>query len=161
ARMYTNHSSFTAADFLRKLHLLLDGQITHIQTDNGSEFHKHFEGAIAELGLQHWWSRVKTPKDNAVCERFNRTLQEEFISRGNGYDDPVIFNRKLTEWLVEYDFHRPHAALGYRRPIEIAAKDGKALPINPSTTRSCARFDHALTSSIVRDIAAYFNGGRQ
>lgn len=134
ARMYSSHSSLSAADFLKRLHRLLGGQLAHIQTDNGSEFHLHFEQAIQDLNLQHWWSRVKTPKDNAVCERFNRTLQEEFIGRGNGCSDVQLFNRKLTEWLVEYDFHRPHAALGYRRPIEIACRDGKALLINPSLT---------------------------
>lgn len=138
ARMYTTHSSKNAADFLRRLHRLLGGRLTHIQTDNGSEFHLHFEEAIRELKLHHWWSRVKTPKDNAVCERFNRTLQEEFISLGNGCSDVHIFNRKLADWLIEYDFNRPHAALGYKRPIEIAAQAGEVLPINPSHTGHCA-----------------------
>lgn len=137
AWMYTTHSSLTAADFLKRLHELMGGNLVHIQTDNGSEFHLHFEKAIKELNLQHWWSRVKTPKDNAVCERFNRTLQEEFIGCGNAYTDPAVFNRKLTDWLIEYDFHRPHAALGYLRPIEIARRGGKVLPINPSHTSIC------------------------
>lgn len=137
ARMYTNHSSQTAADFLKRLHCLLDGRLLHIQTDNGSEFHLHFERAIKDLKLQHWWSRVKTPKDNAVCERFNRTMQEEFIQQGNAEPDPAVFNQKLTDWLIEYDFHRPHAALGYRRPIDMACRDPKVLPINPSLTSPC------------------------
>lgn len=134
ARMYRTHSSLTAADFLRKLHLVLGGRMVHVQTDNGCEFHKHFEGAIKELRLQHWWSRVKTPKDNAVCERFNRTLQEEFIGRGQGFSDPAVFNRQLTEWLVEYDFHRPHTALGYLTPIKVACAKTQVLPITPSHT---------------------------
>lgn len=134
ARMYTSHSSLQAADFLRRLYVLVGGELVHVQTDNGSEFHKHFRRATKDLKLQHWWSRVKTPKDNAVCERFNRTIQEEFIGRGNLYTDPAIFNHKLTEWLVEYDFHRPHAALGYKRPIEIACPDHQVLPIYSSRT---------------------------
>jgi transposase InsO family protein len=137
ARMYSSHSSRSAADFLRRLHRLLRGQLIHIQTDNGSEFHMYFENAIQELKLQHWWSRVKTPKDNAVCERFNRTIQEEFISQGNGCSNVALFNQKLMEWLIEYDFHRPHAALGYRRPAEFMTQGGKALPINPSHTTPC------------------------
>lgn len=135
ARMYSSHSSGTAANFLKRLHRLLGGQLVHVQTDNGSEFHLHFEQAIKELQLQHWWSRVKTPKDNAVCERFNRTLQEEFIAEGNAFANADAFNQKLTDWLIEYDFRRPHAALGYQRPIEIACKDSKVLPITPSLTR--------------------------
>jgi transposase InsO family protein len=148
ARMYTSHSSQSAADFLRNLHLLVGGQITHIQTDNGSEFQKNFEVAIQDLKLTHWWSRVKTPKDNAVCERFNRTLQDEFISQGNACADLKIFNRRLTDWLIEYDFHRPHAALGYKRPIEIAFRDGKPLPINPSHTGYCARLHSGVASPV-------------
>jgi transposase InsO family protein len=80
--MYTTHSSLNAADFLKRLHMLVSGQLAHIQTDNGSEFHLHFEKSIKDLKLEHLWSRVKTPMDNAVCERFNRTLQEEFIEQG-------------------------------------------------------------------------------
>jgi transposase InsO family protein len=83
ARMYTHHSSFSARDFLYRLHLLLDGKIENVQTDNGSEFHRYFEDACQKLGLEHYWSRTQTPKDNAVNERFNRTLQEEFLSMGN------------------------------------------------------------------------------
>jgi transposase InsO family protein len=134
ARMYTNHSSAAAADFLRRLRLLVGDELTHIHTDNGSEFHLHFEKAIADLQLQHWWSRVKTPKDNAICERFNRTLQEEFIAFGNAYAHVPKFNGKLTEWLIEYNFHRPHMALGYRRPIEVACPGHQALPMYSSHT---------------------------
>jgi transposase InsO family protein len=81
----------------------MNGRMVHIQTDNGSEFHLNFMKAAEELGLQHWWSRTHTPKDNAVCERFNRTLQEEFIAQGNAYGNVDIFNQKLADWLTEYD----------------------------------------------------------
>lgn len=134
ARLYTTGSSVNAADFLRRLHALLDGQLVHVQTDNGSEFHKRFEEAARDLHLTHWWSRVHTPKDNAVCERFNRTIQEEFIAQGNAVPDPDVFNRKLAVWLEEYNFHRPHQALGYRTPIAAACPDPKALPIYSSHT---------------------------
>jgi IS30 family transposase len=72
ARMYTTHSSASARDFLHRLYIVLDGKIENIQTDNGSEFHRHFEAACQQLSLEHYWSRIKTPKDNAVNERFNR-----------------------------------------------------------------------------------------
>jgi transposase len=62
ARMYTTHSSDAARDFLHRLHYLLDGKIENVQTDNGSEFHRHFDEACRDLGLEHYWPRVKTPK---------------------------------------------------------------------------------------------------
>jgi transposase InsO family protein len=134
ARMYTTHSSVSAQDFLHRLYLLLDGKIENVQTDNGSEFHRHFDAACQSLNLAHYWSRVKTPKDNAVNERFNRTLQDEFVSMGNMTTDTVEFNRRLTEWLIEYNFRRPHQALGYMPPINFSFKYHKVLPMYPSST---------------------------
>ncbi len=134
ARMYATHSSASARDFLQRLHLLLDGRIENIQTDNGSEFHRHFDEACANLRLEHYWSRAKTPKDNAVNERFNRTLQDEFLGMGNMLTDTVEFNRRLTEWLVEYNFRRPHQALNYLPPISFVFKYHKVLPMYPSST---------------------------
>ncbi len=122
AWMYNNHSSLSAKDFLLRLNYLLGDNIENIQTDNGSEFLKHFDKACNDLKIQHYFSRVRTPQDNAVCERFNRTLQEEFISLGNMTIDTKCFNQKLTEWLIEYNFHRPHQTLEYLTPIEFNQK---------------------------------------
>ena len=41
----------------------------------------YFDEACDTLSLDHYWSRVKNPKDNAVHEHFNRTLQDEFLIR--------------------------------------------------------------------------------
>lgn len=135
ARMYTTHSSYNARDFLNRLHYLLNGKIENIQTDNGSEFKKYFEKTCSQLNIPQYYSRIKTPKDNAVCERFNRTLKEEFIQLGNMTDDTVLFNRRLTEWLIEYNFKRPHQTLGYMSPINFSYKYHKVLPMYPSNTQ--------------------------
>jgi len=136
ARMYTTHSSTNTRDFLYRLHYLLDGKIENIQTDNGSEFHKHFDRALKDLDIPHYWSRVRTPKDNAVNERFNRTLQDEFLLLGNMTDDITIFNGRLTEWLIEYNFRRPHQTLDYMPPANFHFKYHKVLPMYPSSTQS-------------------------
>ena len=134
ARMYVGHGSAYATDFLRRMHYLLEGKIENIQTDNGSEFARYFRMASDALKLTHWHSRPKTPKDNAFDERFNRTLQDEFISLGHLTSDCAIFNRELTEWLVEYNFHRPHQSLGYLTPIAYQRTYTKVLPMYPSST---------------------------
>lgn len=133
ARMYKNHSSYNTADFLNRLMYLLDGKIDNIQTDNGSEFQKYFEKACQELSLDRYYSRVRNHKDNAVCERFNRTLQEEFIQLGNYTNNPEVFNRYLTDWLIEYNFHRPHASLNYETPINFNNSE-RVLPRYSSCT---------------------------
>ena len=122
ARMYTSHASKSAEDFLQRLNYLLGDTVKHVHTDNGSEFHKHFEQAVSKLNLTHWWSRPKTPKDNPSNERFNRTLKEEFLSWGNFTPDIAVFNQRLTEWLVEYNSIRPHQALNYLTPLAFAEK---------------------------------------
>jgi len=69
-------------------------------------------------------------------ERFNRTLKEEFIQLGNFYPEPELLNPQLTEWLVEYNFNRPHQALGYLTPMEFLNDYQKLLPMYPSSTRA-------------------------
>jgi hypothetical protein len=41
------------------------------------------------------------------------------------------FNRKLTDWLIEYNFHRPHEAIDYDTPINMT----RVSPMYPSDTK--------------------------
>ena len=136
ARMYTTKSSKNAADFLHRMMYLLDHEVWNALHDNGSEFYKHFGEAVIDLGLDEYWSRKHTPKDNPVCERFNRTLKDEYISLGHMNFEPAIFNRGLTEWLIEYNLIRPHQSLGYQTPLDYYVKANKLLPMYPSSTES-------------------------
>ena len=136
ARMYTTKSSKNAADFLQRLFYLLDGSFLNALHDNGSEFHREFILACQKLGINQYWSRPKTPQDNPMDERFNRTLKEEFLAFGNFNPDPVLFNKGLTEWLIEFVFVRPHQSLGYDTPWQFYQKTAKVLPMYPSRTNS-------------------------
>lgn len=134
ARMYTTKHSRNAADFIQRMAYLLDYELWNTCHDNGSEFEKEFQKAIRELDLGDYWSRPATPKDNPVSERFNRTVQEEFVAFGNMTDDVLLFNRNLTEWLVEYNFVRPHQTLDYETPWSFYQKTAKVLPMYSSRT---------------------------
>lgn len=131
ARMYKRANSYNSADFLNRLLLLTDGKIDNIQTDNGSEFEKCFNQGCQRMKLARYYNRPRTPKDNPVNERFNRTLKEEFINLGNLIPETDIFNRNLTEWLIEYNFRRPHETLNFETPL----KFNKVLPMCPSDTK--------------------------
>jgi len=135
ARMYKNANSCNAADFLNRLLYLVDGRIENIQTDNGSEFEKYFNSACQNYNLTRYYSRPRTPKDNSVNERFNRTLEDEFINLGNFTTDVVKFNNHLTDWLIEYNFNRPHQALNYETPIKFN-NSVKVLPMYSSRTKT-------------------------
>ena len=119
AHMYKNANSYNAADFLNRLLYLTESKIENIQTDNGSEFAKHFEQACQKHNLARYYNRPRTPKDNPVNERFNKTVEDEFINLGNFTVDTPTFNRKLTDWLIEYNFKRPHQTLNYETPIKM------------------------------------------
>lgn len=134
ARMYKNANSRNAADFLNRLMYLVDGRVENIQTDNGSEFEKYFERARRIRNLSRYYSRPHTPKDNPVNERFNETLQYEFVKLSHFNPNCLKFNQSLTEWLIEYNFVRPHQTLSYETPWEFYAKINKVLPMCPSRT---------------------------
>jgi putative transposase len=119
ARLYTTHSSRQAADFLKRLEYLTENRMINLHHDNGSEFMKDFEKACESLSLPQWYSRPYTPKDNPVLERFNRTIQEEFVDMiDTGVEDVEEFNQRLLDWLIEYNSIRPHKTLDYLTPLE-------------------------------------------
>jgi len=104
ARLYATHSTRAASDFLARLVYLTDNQLINLQHGNGSKFKLEFEAACKTWKIPQWYSRPHTPKDNAVLERFNRTIQEEFVQMS----EPDIFyvdefNQPLTDWLIEYN----------------------------------------------------------
>ncbi|MFH1145555.1 MAG: integrase core domain-containing protein [bacterium] len=119
AGAYTNHGSASAADFLAKTREVLPDCPTDVQTDNGSEFALHFHQAVGKVGL-HFNTHPRSPKENAHVERFNRTLDEEFLRyhRGLLRDDVAEFNKKLVDWLIWYNTRRPHWALGLLSPLQ-------------------------------------------
>jgi transposase InsO family protein len=127
--MYATKSSRNAADFLKRLYLLF-GRIENIHIDNGSEFQCEFEKAAEKLGVILYHARPHTPQDKPLIERFNGTIQQEYIDLGNYTTDVEEFNRNLVEWLVYYNFKRPHHSLGLKRPAEFATiQRNNVLPI--------------------------------
>ena len=135
AYMYKSKTSKNAADFLKRLMLLYGGQIENIHIDNGSEFKKEFLRAAKELGIELYHARPYQPKDKPLIERFNGILQQEYINLGNFTLDVEEFNRNLMEWIIFYNYKRPHHSLGLKRPAEfVSMKVTNVLPMySPKT----------------------------
>jgi len=95
-------------------------EIIHtVQTDNGSEFLKTFHQYLDDQDIKHVFIYPNSPKLNGVVERFNRTIQEEFINRSDEiYYDEIKFNHKLNKYLNWYNTKRPHSSLGYQSPMQ-------------------------------------------
>ena len=131
AAVVPDKSSHSAAHFADLVKQIFPAPITQVLTDNGSEF----AGAFAETAKHNHWRHChtypKSPKMNAINERFNRTIQEEFVD----YHDDLLINRTefnhrlLTDYLITYNTKRPHAALNYMTPcrtiMNISPESGK------------------------------------
>jgi hypothetical protein len=75
---------------------LTNQPIEKLQTDSGSEFAWEFEIATAKPGIQRYFLRGKTPKDNPEIERFHETLEYEWLYNFNLPLDPEELNPRLT-----------------------------------------------------------------
>lgn len=114
-----SHGSKEAAEVFRAILDTFPYPIQNVLTDNGSEFMKAFQSELDKASIVHWHTYPRTPKMNAHCERFNRTIQEEFVDWNIPLlQDPTKFNAKLADWLVWYNTKRPHRALGLRSPVQ-------------------------------------------
>jgi len=120
ALAYTSLSSKTSTDFMEKLHDVVPFKIKRVQTDNGLEFEKYFRDHMKKKDVTHFHNYPKCPKMNAYVERFNRTIQEDFVDRHlqTLRDDIGHFNRDLMEWLLWYNTKRPHESLGMLSPLK-------------------------------------------
>lgn len=115
---YKRLDSANARDFFRRLEMVFPFSIRHVQTDNGSEFCKYFTSYLKEQDTIHFWNYKGQPYKNGHIEKYNRTIQEEFIDWHETFlDDPTFFNSKLMDYLLWYNTERPHWSLQLKSPV--------------------------------------------
>ena len=124
-----SHASLAAKEFFEYCRMVFPYPFAFVLTDKGSEFMKHFDEELRRLHLTHYHTYPRTPKMNAHCERFNRTLQEEFIDYHAGaLMDTVVFNRQMIPWLVWYNTERPHWGLNLQSPMQFMLTHSSTRP---------------------------------
>ena len=118
AYTYKTNSSANGSDFLGKFIKVAPFATKRIQTDNGGEFAKHFDHYCQANGLVHFFNYPKHPESNCYLERFNRTIQEQFVNLYIDYlDEPDAFNEKLMEYLIWYNTEKPHRGIDNLPPL--------------------------------------------
>jgi transposase InsO family protein len=121
AKLYDRKNALVAADLLndRVLPFFEEHAIPllRVLTDRGTEFcgqreHHEYELYLAVENIDHSRTKARHPQTNGICERFHRTVQEEFYAtafRKKLYTSLEELQADLDAWLDEYNRTRPHS----------------------------------------------------
>jgi len=140
AKLYTTKTPITSADVLndRVLPLFLEHELPllRILTDRGTEYcgrpEQHdYQLYLAINDIDHTRTKAKSPQTNGICERFHKTVLDEFYRvafRKKIYEDLESLQRDLDEWLHYYNHERTHQGKMCcgRTPME-TLEDGKKI----------------------------------
>lgn len=115
----TSHGSQAATEFFHLIAQVFPYPLRYILTDNGSEFAKAFDTEVKRQHKTHWHTYPRTPKMNPHVERFNRTLQDEFLDFHEYLLlEPDQCNQEMIDFLLWYNGQRPHWSLNLLSPIQ-------------------------------------------
>jgi len=120
AKLYTTKTPITAADLLNDKVLPLfeahDLPMLRILTDRGTEYcgrpEQHdYQLYLAINDVEHTKTKAKSPQTNGICERFHKTILQEFYQvafRKAVYETIDQLQKELDIWLEYYNTERTH-----------------------------------------------------
>lgn len=120
AKLYTMKTPLTAADLLNDRVLpFFEEQgmgVLRVLTDRGSEYcgradQHEYQLYLATADIDHSTTKTKSPQTNGICERFHKTVLQEFYQvafRKKIYRDLAELQTDLDEWIERYNRERPH-----------------------------------------------------
>lgn len=120
-KLYDRKNALVAADFLndRVLPFYEEQEIPllRILTDRGTEYcgsreHHEYELYLCLEDIDHTKTKARHPQTNGICERFHKTIQDEFYSvafRKKIYTTLEDLQQDADEWIKEYNEERTHS----------------------------------------------------
>ncbi len=106
--------------------------IQRVLTDRGASYRSRlFAQTCRELGLKHLFTRPYRPQTNGKAERFIQTVTREW-AYARAYDSSDQRATFLPAFLHDYNYHRPHSALGHLPPASRLPKTADNLLTNNS-----------------------------
>ncbi len=120
AKLYDRKTPITAADLLNDRVVPFfdahDVKLLRVLTDRGSEYcgnpERHeYELYLAVEDIDHSRTKTKSPQTNGICERFHKTVLNEFYRvafRKKVYRSIDELQIDLDSWITEYNDARPH-----------------------------------------------------
>src|SRR6187200_770340 len=121
AKLYDRKNALVAADVLNDRVLPFyeekDVRLLRVLTDRGTEYcgnreHHEYQLYLAVENIDHSRTKAYSPQTNGICERFHRTIQDEFYSvafRKRLYTTLEELQADVDLWLTEYNEARPHS----------------------------------------------------
>lgn len=121
AKLYTEKTAVTAAHILNETVIpWFESQkipLLRILTDRGTEYCGKVENHAYQLylgleNIDHSKTKVRHPQTNGICERFHRTMKNEFYDtafRKKIYRSVEELQTDVNEWLRQYNEFRPHS----------------------------------------------------
>jgi len=119
-KLYTTKTPIVAADLLNDRVLPFFEEygmgILRILTDRGTEYcgraeHHDYQLYLAINEIEHTKTKVRSPKTNGICERFHKTVLQEFYQiafRKKVYATLDELQKDLDDWLYYYNHQRTH-----------------------------------------------------
>lgn len=119
-KLYDRKHALVAADLLNDRVLPFFEQqevpLLRILTDRGTEYcgslqHHEYQLYLAIENIDHTRTKARHPQTNGICERFHRTIQDEFYSiafRKKIYTTIEQLQVDLDEWVEQYNRERTH-----------------------------------------------------
>ncbi len=140
AKLYTTKTPITAADMLNDRVLPFYEEqalpMLRILTDRGTEYcgradQHDYQLYLALNDIEHTKTKVRSPQTNGICERFHKTLLNEFYQvtlRKKIYQSIEELQIDLDKWLIKYNTQRTHQGKMCcgRTPMETLI-DGKSI----------------------------------
>ncbi len=120
AKLYTTKTPITSADTLNDRVLPFFEEhslpLLRILTDRGTEYcgkgdQHDYQLYLAINDIEHTKTKVKSPQTNGICERFHKTILQEFYQvtfRKKVYADLESLQADLDTWLAYYNNERTH-----------------------------------------------------
>ena len=122
---YKRITSTNMKDFYFRFRKVYPAEIKVWQSDNGSENLGVFDEQLEKDSIPHLFIYPRCPKIDSYIERYNRTVQEEFIDYHlDILHDHKLFSEKLIEWNLYYDCDRRHHSLGLKSPMQYLVDNG-------------------------------------